>query len=86
MEFISPEGLRLDGRRSTELFGFFLHFKKQDVISYDDLAIRKGIARLYHKKEVTKDFFNELSLRYAPYQTVASFYLWEASSYKEDIE
>ena len=59
---------------------------KQDVISYDDLAIRKGIARLYHKKEVTKDFFNELSLRYAPYQTVASFYLWEASSYKEDIE
>lgn len=60
--------------------------KKQDVISYDDLAIRKGIARLYHKKEVTKDFFNELSQRYAPYQTVASFYLWEASSAKEDIE
>ena len=73
------------GRWTVEMVSMF-SLKKQDVISYDDLAIRKGIARLYHKKEVTKDFFNELSLRYAPYQTVDSFYLWEASSYKEDIE
>ena len=73
------------GRWTVEMVSMF-SLKKQDVISYDDLAIRKGIARLYHKKEVTKDFFNELSQRYAPYQTVASFYLWEASSYKEDIE
>ena len=67
------------GRWTVEMVSMF-SLKKQNVISYDDLAIRKGIARLYHKKEVTKDFFNELSLRYAPYQTVASFYLWEASS------
>ncbi len=73
------------GRWTVEMVSMF-SLKKQDVISYDDLAIRKGIARLYHKKEVTKDFFNELSLRYAPFQTTASFYLWEASSYKEDIE
>ena len=73
------------GRWTVEMVSMF-SLKKQNVISYDDLAIRKGIARLYHKKEVTKDFFNELSLRYAPYQTVASFYLWEARSYKEDIE
>ena len=73
------------GRWTVEMVSMF-SLKKQDVISYDDLAIRKGIASLYHKKEVTKDFFNELSLRYAPYQTMASFYLWEASSYKEDIE
>lgn len=73
------------GRWTVEMVSMF-SLKKQDVISYDDLAIRKGIARLYHKKEVTKDFFNELSQRYAPYQTVASFYLWEASTHKEDIE
>ena len=62
------------GRWTVEMVSMF-SLKKQDVISYDDLAIRKGIARLYHKKEVTKDFFNELSQRFTPYQTVASFYL-----------
>ena len=73
------------GRWTVEMICIFT-LQRLDVMSYDDLAIRNGIKRLYHKKEVTKDFFNELSLRYAPYQTVASFYLWEASSYKEDIE
>ncbi len=73
------------GRWSVEMVSIFsLH--RLDVISYDDLAIRNGIKRLYHKKEVTKDFFNELSLRYAPYQSYASFYLWHASQLKEDFE
>lgn len=73
------------GRWTVEMVAIF-SLQKHDVISYDDLAIRKGIARLYREKEVTKDFFNELRLRYAPYQTVASFYLWAASNDKEDHE
>jgi DNA-3-methyladenine glycosylase II len=73
------------GRWTVEMVSIFsLH--RLDVISYDDLAIRNGIKRLYHKKEVTKDFFNELSIRYAPYQSYASFYLWHASQMKEDIQ
>lgn len=73
------------GRWTVEMVSIFsLH--RLDVISYDDLAIRNGIKRLYHKKEVTKDFFNELSIRYAPYQSYASFYLWHASQLKEDFE
>ena len=73
------------GRWTVEMVSMF-SLKKQDVISYDDLAIRKGIARLYHKKEVTKDFFNELNELYSPYQSYASFYLWHASQLKEDFE
>jgi len=73
------------GRWTVEMVSIFsLH--RLDVISYDDLAIRNGIKRLYHKKEVTKDFFNELSIRYAPYQSYASFYLWHASQLKEDLQ
>ena len=73
------------GRWTVEMVSMF-SLKKQNVISYDDLAIRKGIARLYHKKEVTKDFFNELNELYSPYQSYASFYLWHASQLKEDFE
>ncbi len=54
-------------------------------MSYDDLAIRRGIARLYHKKEVKPEFFRKLYKRYAPYQTYASFYLWAASASKANI-
>jgi len=73
------------GRWTVEMVSIFsLH--RLDVISYDDLAIRNGIKRLYHKEEVTKDFFNELSIRYAPYQSYASFYLWHASQLKEDFQ
>ena len=59
--------------------------KKMDVMSYDDLAIRRGIMRLYHVEKVSKEFFNELYQKYAPYQTYASFYLWDASVTKQSL-
>jgi 3-methyladenine DNA glycosylase/8-oxoguanine DNA glycosylase len=59
--------------------------KRMDVMSYDDLGIRRGIMRLYHVEKVSKELFAELHERYAPYQTYASFYLWHASMEKEPI-
>lgn len=59
--------------------------KRMDVMSYDDLGIRRGIMRLYHVEKVSKDFFALLHERFAPYQTYASFYLWHASMEKEPI-
>jgi DNA-3-methyladenine glycosylase II len=59
--------------------------KKMDVMSYDDLAIRRGIMRLYHLEKVDKVFFEALYQKFAPYQTYASFYIWEASLVKEAI-
>lgn len=73
------------GRWTVEMICIFT-LQRLDVMSYDDLAIRNGIKRLYHKKEVTKDFFNELNQLYSPYQSYASFYLWHASQLKEDFE
>jgi len=59
--------------------------KRMDVMSYDDLGIRRGIMRLYHVEKVSKEFFAELRDRFEPYQTYASFYLWSASMEKEPI-
>jgi 3-methyladenine DNA glycosylase/8-oxoguanine DNA glycosylase len=72
------------GRWTVEMLLIFT-YEKQDVLSFGDLAIRRGIEKLYHKKECTKEFFATLHKRYAPYQTVASFYLWHASVSPTDI-
>lgn len=66
------------GRWTVEMVQIF-SLEKMDVMSYDDLAIRRGIQVLYNKKEVTPAFFKKLYKRYQPFQTYASFYLWHAS-------
>jgi len=55
---------------------------RPDVISYGDLAIRRGIMNLYGLKELSKDKFNRYKKRYSPYGTVASLYLWKLSTEK----
>lgn len=50
-----------------------------DVLSYKDLAIRRGIMRLYGLEELSKKDFEVYRQRYTPYGTVASIYLWELS-------
>lgn len=50
---------------------------RPDVLSYGDLAIRRGIQRLYsHKKPPTKAQFERYRRRYSPYGSTASLYLW----------
>lgn len=72
------------GRWTVEMVLIF-SLQKMDVMSYDDLAIRRGIQRLYHKKEVTPAFFEKLRKKLSPHQTYASFYFWKASLEKENI-
>lgn len=66
------------GRWTVEMMLIFT-YEKQDVLSFGDLAIRRGIEHLYHLETCTQEFFDILYERYAPYQTYASFYLWHAS-------
>jgi len=53
--------------------------ERPDVISYGDLAIRRGMMNLYGLKELAKDKFQRYAKRYSPYSSVASLYLWELS-------
>lgn len=49
---------------------------RKNILSYKDLGIRKGLSLLYGS-----DYnFDEIYLRLSPYNTLASFYLWEISA------
>ncbi|SMD05490.1 DNA-3-methyladenine glycosylase family protein [Sporomusa malonica] len=52
---------------------------RPDVVSYGDLAIRRGMLNLYGLRELTKDKFEKYRKRYSPYGSVASLYLWAIS-------
>jgi len=65
------------GRWSAEMFLIFSLLRK-NVISYGDIAIRKGIEWLYdidHK--LTIEEFNYYQELFTPFCTTASHYLWE---------
>ena len=52
---------------------------RPNVVSYGDLAIRRGMMNLYNLKDLPKEKFARYIKRYSPYGSVASFYLWELS-------
>ncbi len=53
--------------------------ERPDIISYGDIAIRRGIMKLYGLNELTKEQFMKYRNRYSPYGSVASIYLWRIS-------
>ncbi len=58
--------------------------ERMDILSYGDLGIRRGMMRLYHHKEITKERFERYRRRYSPYGSVASLYLWRMAAMVED--
>jgi len=59
---------------------------RPDVVSYGDLAIRRGMMRLYGHKDLSKERFARYARRYSPYGSVASLYLWEMSADGFEVE
>jgi DNA-3-methyladenine glycosylase II len=49
---------------------------RPDIVSYKDLAIRRGMMNLYDLKELPPEKFARYRKRYSPYGSVASLYLW----------
>lgn len=56
---------------------------RQDIVSYGDFSIRKGMMRLYGLKELTGEQFKRYRKRYSPYGSIASLYLWELAGEPE---
>ena len=50
--------------------------QRPDVLSYDDLAIRRGLRMLYRHKTLDRARFERYRRRYSPCGSVASLYLW----------
>lgn len=54
--------------------------QRPNVISYGDLAIRRGLCMLHRHKTLTRELFEKYRRRYSPYASVASLYLWELAA------
>ena len=70
--------LRGVGTWTAEMILIF-SLERPDVVSWDDLAIRRGMMTLYGKTTLAKTEFEKYRKRYSPYGSVASLYLWEIS-------
>ncbi|MEC0182154.1 DNA-3-methyladenine glycosylase [Paenibacillus peoriae] len=53
--------------------------ERPDVVSWGDIAIRRGMMKLYNLDTLTKKQFEEYRRAYSPYGSVASIYLWSIS-------
>ena len=53
--------------------------QRSDVLSYDDLAIQRGLRMVYHHRAIDRRLFEKYRCRYSPYGSVASLYLWAVS-------
>lgn len=63
---------------SAEMLLIF-SLQRPDVVSFGDLAARRGMMKVYGLAYLTKEDFHKIRERYSPYGTVASLYLWEAA-------
>lgn len=58
---------------------------RKDIMSFGDLAIKRGLMLLYGHKEIPRELFERYRRRFSPYGTLASLYLWEISSGQYDL-
>ncbi len=54
--------------------------ERPNIVSWKDIAIRRGMMKLYNLSELTQEQFVEYKNTYSPYGSVASIYLWQISS------
>lgn len=72
-------GLRGVGLWTAEMLLLF-SLQRQDVFSYDDLAIRRGLRMLYRHRRIDRERFERYRRRFSPFGSVASLYLWAVAS------
>lgn len=63
------------GKWTAEMILLFC-LQRPDILSYDDLAIQRGLRMLYHHRKITRELFNKYQKRYSPYGSTAAIYLW----------
>jgi methylated-DNA-[protein]-cysteine S-methyltransferase len=67
------------GRWTAEMFLIF-RLGRPDVLPVDDYGVRKGFATALRKRTLpTREALERRGMRWKPYRTVASWYLWRAA-------
>lgn len=64
------------GSWTAEMLQIFT-FQRQNILSFGDLGIQRGLRMLYRHREITPALHARYYKRYSPWATTASFYLWE---------
>jgi len=66
------------GRWTAEMFLMF-HLLRPNVLPVDDLGLRRAMERAYNEGDpLTRDEMRELGERWAPWCSVATWYLWRS--------
>tara|TARA_B100001093_G_scaffold502551_1_gene555708 strand:+ start:945 stop:1559 length:615 start_codon:yes stop_codon:yes gene_type:complete len=65
------------GKWTAEMFLIF-SMKRLDVFSVDDLGLRKAVIKLYKLKNDDREKILKISLKWKPYRSIVSWYLWRA--------
>ena len=50
--------------------------QRPDILSYDDLAIQRGMRMVYRHRKIDKKLFEKYRRRLSPCGSVASLYFW----------
>lgn len=69
------------GRWTAEMLLIF-SLGRQDVMSFGDYGLRKGLCLLYHHQDMPQERFMRYARRFHPYGTAASLILWEIAGGK----
>ncbi len=81
-ELVKVKGI---GRWTAEMFLIFC-LQREDVIPLDDLGVKKAIQKLYNLSELpTHEYMLEVSSRWKPYRSIATWYLWKSLAKFESI-
>ncbi len=66
------------GRWSAEMFLMF-HLMRPDLLPVDDLGIQRAMERHFNAgRAIKKEKMRKIGERWAPYRSVASWYLWRS--------
>lgn len=64
------------GKWTAEMLLIFT-FRRRNILSQNDLGIRKALCQLYGYERLTRSLYLQHQKVYSPIATLASFYLWE---------
>lgn len=73
------------GEWTAEMLMIFT-LQRPDVLSFKDLAIIRGLKRLYHHRTIDRARFERYRKRFSPYGSIAGFYIWEVVEGSNRVE
>jgi len=53
--------------------------ERKNILSWGDMAIRRGMMKLYGLENINREQFDKYRKIYSPYGSIASIYLWKMS-------